>query len=243
MTAQLRSELLKVRTTRTVPMLLLGAAALTLFAVFVEGLSPSAAKLATERTQRELLTAVTSAVLLATVAGIVIVTAEHRYGTIRPTLLVQPRRRVVLGAKLVTAALTGLAFAAVCVALAFGAGLALLAVRGADVALTTPHTLELVFGTAGASALSAMLGVAVGTLVRSQSGAIVALLAYAFVADAILFAAVPSVGRFLPGKAGDALLGRPVDDLLGVGTGGAVLVLWTLALAAAAAVRSARGDV
>ena len=55
-----------------------------------------------------------------------------------------------------------------------------------------------------------MIGVAVGALIRNQVGAIVALAAYAFAVDAVLFAAAPSVGRYLPGKAGDGLAGRPV---------------------------------
>ena len=44
----------------------------------------------------------------------------------------------------------------------------------------------------------------------------------------MLFAAVPSVGRYLPGKAGDALAGQPVEHLLTPGLGAAVLVAWTL---------------
>jgi len=78
---------------------------------------------------------------------------------------------------------------------------------------------------------------------RNQLGAVLAVVAYAFLVDAIVFAAVPSVGRFLPGKAGDALAGRPVDHLVGPSAGGAVLVAWTVALVALAAVRSDRSDV
>ena len=76
-----------------------------------------------------------TAILFSTLAGLLAVTSEFRYGTIRPTLLVQPRRRVVLGAKLAAAALVGVLFAVACVAVAFAAGRAILAVRGVDVAL------------------------------------------------------------------------------------------------------------
>ena len=48
----------------------------------------------------------------ATLAGLLAVTSEFRYGTIRPTLLFEPRRRVVLAAKLAAAALAGVLFAA-----------------------------------------------------------------------------------------------------------------------------------
>ena len=145
----------------------------------------------------------------ATLAGVLAATSEFRYGTIRPTLIVEPRRRVVLAAKLAAAALAGIAFAVVCVGATFGAGIALLAARDVDLALTGPHTAVLVIGPVVAGMVSAMIGVAVGTLIRNQAGAVVALAAYALVVDAGLFAAVPSAGRYLPGKAGDALAGRP----------------------------------
>jgi ABC-2 type transport system permease protein len=240
---QLRSELLKLRTTRTLAALLLAAAALTAFGACVEGLSPTLAKLAQEDTQREMFGAGITAVLLATVAGLVAVTSEFRYGTIRPTLLFEPRRRVVLAAKLATAALVGVLFALVCVAVAFGAGFAIVAARGVDVALTSGDAVAIVLGTIAASALSAMIGVALGTLIRNQAGAIVALIAYVVAIDAALFAALPTVGRYLPGKAGDALAGRAVDDLLAPGIGAAVLAAWTLAFVVAASVRSDHGDV
>ena len=241
---QVRSELLKLRTIQTVAQLLLLAVGLTLLGVLVEGLPATPGELAEERGQRSVLGAGSSgAVFFATLAGLIAVTSEFRYGTIRPTLLFQPRRRVVLAAKLVAAALVGILFAVLCVALAFGVGLAILAARDVEVVLTSGDVLELVSGSVACSLLSAMVGVAVGALIRNQVGAIVAVVAYSFAVDAVLFAAVPSVGRYLPGKAGDALAGRPVEDLLQPGIGALVLAAWTLALVAAASVRNERSDV
>lgn len=233
-----------MRTTRTLAALLLAAAALTLLGTLVEGLSRTLQELARENAQRTMFNAAgSSAVFLSTFAGLIAVTSEFRYGTIRPTLLFEPRRRVVLAAKLVTAALAGIVVAVVCVVLCFGAGLAILAVRNADVVLTAAHTLVLVFGTLADSALGAMLGVAVGTLIRDQVGAIIAVAAYAFAIDAVLFASIPAVGRYLPGKASDALAGRPVEHLLAPGLGAAVMVAWTAALVALATARNDRTDV
>jgi ABC-2 type transport system permease protein len=127
--------------------------------------------------------------------------------------------------------------------IAFGAGFAILAARDVDLALTGADALAIALGTIAASALSAMIGVALGALVRNQAGAIIALVAYAVAVDAGLFAALPSIGRFLPGKAGDALAGRAVDDLLAPGIGAAVLAAWTLAFVVAASVRNDRTDV
>ena len=244
MSDQLASELLKLRTTRTLALLLLAAGAMSLFGVSVEALSRDLGKLAPEEAQRDLFSGgVTIGVFFATLAGLLAVTSEFRYGTIRPTLIVEPRRRVVIAAKLAAAALAGVAFAVVCVGATFGAGSALLAARDVDLALTGTHTVVLVIGPVVASMISAMIGVAIGTLIRNQVGAVVALAAYALLVDAVLFAAVPSVGRYLPGKAGDALAGRPDELLLAPGVGAVVLIAWGLAFLAAATVRNDRSDV
>jgi ABC-type transport system involved in multi-copper enzyme maturation permease subunit len=227
-----------------VALLLLAAAGLTLLGVFVEGFSASVAELAADDQQRTLLGAGSSgAVLFATFAGLLAVTSEFRYGTIRPTLLVEPRRRVVLAAKLAAAAIAGALFAAVCLGLSVGAGLAILAARDVDLVPGSGDLLALAAGTVAAAVLSGLLGVAIGTLIRNQVGAIVAVVAYAFLVDATLFAAAPDVGRFLPGKAGDALARQPVDGLLSPAVGAAALAAWTLAFVVAASVRNDRSDV
>ena len=243
MTRQLGSELLKLRTTRAVAGLLLAAAALTLFGACVEGLTPRAAELAARDTQRSMFSAGVTAILFSTLAGLLAVTSEFRYGTIRPTLLVQPRRRVVLGAKLLAGALVGVVFAVACVAVAFAAGLAILALRGVDVALHSSDLAPLTLGALLGGVLGALIGVAVGALIRNQVGAIVAVAAYAFAVDAVLFAAAPAVGRYLPGKAGDGLAGLPDAELLAPGAGAAVMAAWTLAFVAAAAWRTDHTDV
>ena len=244
MTDQLQAELLKLRTTRTMLALLAVAAGLTLLGVLIEGISPTLAELGQESTQRTVLSAAGSgSVFLATLAGLLSVTTEFRYGTIRPTLLFEPRRRVILAAKLSAAVVAGLLIGVVCVGVAFGAGLALLDVRDADVALTGAHAATLVAGPIAGAALGALLGVAVGTLIRNQVGAIVALAAYAIAVDAVLFSAAPSIGRYLPGKAGDALTGLPTEHLLTPAGGAAVLAAWALAFIAAATLRIDRSDV
>ena len=240
---QLHSELLKLSTTRTVSLIGLAAAALTLLGVLVTGISPTLQELALESNQRTMLGAGSVSGFFATLAGLMIVTAEFRYGTIRPTLLFEPRRRLVLAAKVAGGALIGVALGVVCLALSFAVGFTILEARGVSIALSTGDLLALAFGSIAASAIGGVTGVAVGGLVRSQVGAIVAVVLYAFLVDAILFAAVPSVGRFLPGKAADALAGRGVDHLLAPGAGAAVLLGWTLAFLAAASVRTDHSDI
>ena len=176
MKAQLHSELLKLRTTRIVAAFLLAVVALTLLTVPVEGFSTELGELTTESMQRTLIGdyGASNAVLLSTFVGLLLVTSEFRYGTIRPTLLFD--RAVASSSQRSSSQPRSPAcvFAVVCVALSFGAGLAVLAARDVDVALTGTHALVLVFGPVAASAGTAMLGVAIGALIRNQVGAIIA---------------------------------------------------------------------
>jgi hypothetical protein len=245
MSGQLRSELLKIRTTRTVAVLLLALAGLTLLGVVVEGLSATVAELSTEDVQRRLIGdyGASNAALLAALTGLLLVTCEFRYGTIRPTLLFEPRRHVVLAAKFAAVALTGIVFGIVCVALSFGSGLAVLAVRGTDYEVTGTHTMVLLAGPVAASALTAILGAAIGAMVRNQVGAIVVLIVYTLVVESLIFSAAPSIGRYLPGLASSALGGMPDDHLLVPGIAGAVALLWTAVFAAGALARTSRSDI
>jgi hypothetical protein len=229
---------------RTVAVLLLVAVALALLGIVAPGLSDTLDKLARETTQRTLIgSAATNAVFFSTFVGLLVVTTEFRYGTILPTLVFEPRRRLVLVAKLAAAALVGILFAVVCLVVSFGAGLGLLAGRNVDVALTGVHVLEIVLGTIAASALIAMLGVTVGALIRNPVGAIGVLAAYMIGVETVLFATVPPVGRYLPGEAASALAGLPTDDLLAPVSGAGVLVAWTLVFVALATVRTDCSDV
>jgi hypothetical protein len=245
MRAQLHSELLKLRTTRTVPVLLLAAMGLVLLGVLAEGLSATVGELEREDLQRTLIGdyGASNAVLLSAFVGLLLMTTDFRYGTIRPTFLLEPRRRVVLAAKLAAAALVGASFGVVCVVLSFAAGFAVLAARDVESALTGAHTLVLVVGPVVASALTAMLGVSIGALIRNQVGAIVALVVYALLIEALVFEAVPGVGRYLPATASSGLGGMPDESLLAPGAAAVVVLAWTAAFATAALARTDRSDV
>ena len=271
MSHQLRSELLKLRTTRTLAVSLLAAGVMSLFGVSVGALSRDLDRLAPEEGQRDhggdirRIGVAYDGSLEAEAALHAAESVQRRcdHWRVLRHSRGHPRRHERIpvrddpadagrraapscrrrSSKLAAAALAGIAFAVICVALAFGAGIAVLAARDVEVALTGAHPLVLSIGPIVASLLSAMVGVAVGTLIRNQAGAIVALAAYALLVDAVLFAALPSVGRYLPGKAGDALAGRPDELLLAPGLGAAVLSAWALLFLAAATVRNDHSDV
>ena len=244
MTSQLRAELLKLRSIRSPLVLLLCGLAVVALGTVAQGLSPKvAAELTRESKQRELFAAASAAILFATYVGLITVTGEFRYRTIRTTLLVQPRRRIIIQAKLAAAALTGLVVGVAGVGVSFLGGLLVLHARNIDLVLSGGHAALIAGGTIAASALCAMLGVAVGALVRNQMAAIMALGAWSVAVESILFATVPRLGRFLPGEASNALAGLTTPHLLAPAAGAALLVAWAMALAVAAVRRDDRSDI
>ena len=241
--AQVKAELLKIRTTRTTIGIVLGMIALVLLFSLLSGLLTKAPSLTSTEDQRGLLSVGSLAGVFSALAGIMLVTSEYRHGTIRPTFLFNPRRSRVIDAKLAAGLLAGIVFGIVGEGLGFAIGYACLAGRGIDYALNGGQTTLLLLGTLAGVALWGALGVGIGTVVRNQVGAIIGLLAWGFVAENLLFAFVPSVGRFGPTHASDALTGLTTNHHLPAAAGGAVLLAWTIAFALAATALAARRDV
>jgi ABC-2 type transport system permease protein len=243
MRGQIEAELLKIRSTRTTIGLALGMIALVLLFTLLSGLLTKAPHLMGSQDQVGLLSIGSISGVFAALAGIMLITSEYRYGTIRPTFLVTPRRSRVLVAKLAAGLLAGLVFGVAGEALGFTIGLVILEVRGIPYAPDTGTTVLMLGGTVAASALWSAIGVGLGAILRSQVGAIIALLAWGFVVENLLFAFVPSVGRFAPGQAQDGLLGVTGKHLLSPAAGAATLIAWTAALALAGVFLAARRDV
>jgi ABC-2 type transport system permease protein len=243
MIAQTKAELLKIRSTRTMLGLVAGMIALVLLFVLLTGLLSSADLLAGKDTQGNLLGFGGVAGLFAALAGLLVVTSEYRHGTIRPTFLFTPRWSRVLGGKLSASMLTGLAFGLVGELLGFGVGCAILAGRGVPYALNGGQTALLLAGTIAGVVLWGGLGVGLGAIVRNQIAGVIALLAWGFVVENLVFAFAPSVGRFGPEQASSALSGLTTSHLLTPAAGGLVLIAWVVALVAVGAALTVRRDV
>lgn len=135
------------------------------------------------------------------------VTSEYRHGTIGTTFLSVPRRGRVLLAKLITQATVGIGYGLV-LAAGVGAALALAALLqpgplGAPVAAIVAT----LFRVALAATVYALLGVAIGALVRHQIVALVVVLGYFYVVETLLMI-IPGVNQlyaWLPGGATAAL--------------------------------------
>jgi ABC-2 type transport system permease protein len=241
--AQIKAELLKVRSTRTTVGLLLGMIALILLFELLTGLLSNASALSSTEDQRQLLSLASLAGVFSALAGVLLVTSEYRYGTIRPTILFTPYRSRVLGAKAISGALAGIAFGIVGEALGWAIGYAILSGRGITFALGGGDATQLALGALGGIALWGTIGAGLGAIVRNQVGAVIALLAWGFVVNPLLFGLVPSVGRFMPSYAQDGLIGLTTRHLLAPVAGGAVLVGWAVLLAAVGVALTARRDV
>lgn len=243
MIAQIRAELLKIRSTRTTVGLILGMVALILLFTLLTGLLTHPSGLASKGDQRQLLSVGSSAGVFSALAGVLLVTSEYRYGTIRPTFLFNPTRSHVLTAKLVVGALAGLAFGILGEAIGWAIGYVILDGRGITIVLTSSDVLLLTLGGLAGVALWGAIGVGVGAIIHNQVGAIITLLAWGLVVDNLLFGLVPSVGRFMPTRAADGLMGLRVDHLLSPGAGAIVLIAWAAALVAIGVALIARRDI
>jgi ABC-2 type transport system permease protein len=243
MTAQIRAELLKLRTTRTTIALILAMIVLILLFTLLDGLLTHSGGLASRQDQRQLLSVSSFTAVFAALAGVLLVTSEYRYGTIRPTTLFNPARSRVLAAKAVAGALAGLAFGILGEAIGWAAGYATLDGRGITVVLSSGDILLLTLGGLAGAALWGAIGAGLGAIIHNQVGAIITLLAWGLVVDDLLFGLAPSVGRFTPTRAADALMGLRADHLLSPGVGAITLIAWAGALMVAGITLSVRQDI
>jgi ABC-type transport system involved in multi-copper enzyme maturation permease subunit len=241
--SQVRAELLKVRSTRTTLGLVVGMILLTLLIVLLSGLLSHADDLASRTDQLNLVATGGVALIFSALAGVLLVTSEYRYGTIHPTFVFTPRRSRVLSAKLAAGLLTGLVFGLAAVALALGLGSLILSARGIPSAVHGADIRLLLLGGLAGIALRGAFGVGLGAIVRNQVAAVIGLLAWDFILTGLLFGLAPSVGRFMPTEAANALMGLKTAHLLPPAVGGAVLLAWTAALALAGLALTRRRDV
>jgi ABC-2 type transport system permease protein len=243
MIAQTRAELLKIRSTRTTIGLILGMIALILLFTLLTGLISHPSGLMSKEDQRSFLSLGSLAGVFSALAGALLVTSEYRYGTIRPTVLFNPARSHVLGAKVIAGALAGIAFGVIGEGIGWAIGYAILDGRGITIALNGSDIVLLTLGGLAGVALWGAIGAGLGAIIHNQVGAVITLLAWGFVVDNLLFGLVPSVGRFMPTRASDAMMGLKTDHLLSPGAGAVILIAWAAALAAVGIALTARRDI
>jgi ABC-2 type transport system permease protein len=243
MSNQIASEFRKLTSTRSVYTTLGALLAFVTVAVIATVTDIDVAELQRPLERQPFLWAVLTVVpLFALLLGLRSFTDEFRHGSIVPTLLASPSRERVLGAKLVTTAAGGVAFAVAATVLAVAVAVPLLAGRGVEVTWSASAMAEVVGRLLGASALWTAIGVGLGLAVRHQVAAIAGALIWMLAGEGILSAFIPDIGTYFPGTAGSALVGVNAEGLLAPGIAAAVLAGWALVATATGGLLMRRRD-
>lgn len=157
------------------------------------------------------------------IVGALSVAGEFRHLTITPTLLAEPRRSVVVTAKLLSSLPIGLIFGIVGVLATVLPGAGVLAIMGKETFLSDPEVLRTAAWAVVALALWALVGVGFGSALKNQILGIVVILAFTQLVEPILRMAfsmidqLSGVARWLPGAAGDSVAGASFYSATGLG--------------------------
>jgi hypothetical protein len=180
--------------------------------------------------------------------GVLLICGEHTTGTIRATLAAVPRRLPVLWGKLAVLAGVTFALSAAACLVAFLAGQAIFAQKDVGLTLGDPHVARALLGCAVYLTAVGILGLGIGTVVRSTAGGIAALFGLILVLPTVVEAlpgTLPErVARWLPSSAGQSF--AMIDHeptALAPWAGFAVLCAYAGLATALAAVLLARRDV
>ncbi len=185
---------------------------------------------------------------IAFVLGVLSSAGEYRHHTVTASLLVTPRRARFLAGKYAAAAAVGIAFAGVTLIASYVATATVVLVKDLPVDLLTGDAAVTGLGVTIATGLFALAGAGLGALVRSETLAIIAAVAWWFVVEALLPHALrePGMAKYLPAAASRALVqaGVPVEDgTLAAATGGLLIAAYVAAIAASAIFVTERRDV
>ena len=239
MNRQIRTELLKLRTTRTSVAGVCTAPALTaLITVAILSLS---GKQGNDPLGPDSLTHVLGGpagviTIIAVLLGVIGMAVEYRHQTITSTFLASPHRRDVVIAKLFAHSLTGALMALLSVSVAAAIAVPWLHASGVDVQVDA-EAIRVAAGLVASTALYGSLGVSIGALIRNQTAAAAVVLIWllaleGFIGNLLHGAAVV---QWLPAAAGRALVHiGPSSDGLPVLAGAGIFALYIAGFAAAA---------
>ncbi|MHB8438077.1 MAG: hypothetical protein ACYDD4_02795 [Acidimicrobiales bacterium] len=193
------------------------------------------------------------AVDFAMVLGVITMTGEYRHKTVTSTFLSTPRRGMVTASKLVLCIGAGLIVGVAAGAMDLLFGFACVAGGVGNSATMLGEFGHVWPGAAAACVAFGLYGVGLGALLKNQVVAIVTGIGFVAVVEPILEATVPSVGRYLPGAAAQALesvtasrtgLGFSVlTNLLTWWEGALVLLAYGVVFAVIGSVLTMRADV
>ena len=145
------------------------------------------------------------------ILGIMLMAGEYRHGTAVATFLARPKREIVLAAKLGIAAIVGAVFMLISVWASIFAGIIVLATFDSAAAPSSGTFLNLTIAGLVSGAILAVIGVAIGALLKSQMLAIVFSLVYLFVIDPLLLVLWVDIAKYLPGGLITAMTALDID--------------------------------
>lgn len=186
--------------------------------------------------------------LALTVLGVLLITSEFGTGMIRATVLAVPRRTPILAAKAAVLCGVVLVLSEAIALICFFAGSAIVH-KHVTVTLSTPGSLRAILGFGAVMAMTSLIALAIGALLRHTAGALSVALGLNLVVPGLLALVPGSLGRHLtyamPQRAGQLIMdrtetaGTPYSQWAGLG----IVALWTLGLLALAFWSIKRRDV
>jgi hypothetical protein len=177
--------------------------------------------------------------ILAAVLGMMISSGEFRHHTATSTYLAAPDRNRLLAAKAITGALGGAVFGLAGYTVACTVGLSFTAAKGYPVSIGAITFLNWGAGHLVGGALLGVIGVAVGSLIRSQLAVVIGGFVWSIILETLIGSLFPAVHPYLPYTAATTLAGTPLG-VASFGGGGAASVT-PLPFAAATALLLAIG--
>jgi ABC-2 type transport system permease protein len=214
MTALIRAEWLKLRTTRLNYGLLATACGLSAIFCVLEasraGTGHGVAPLSTASGLTSVITGGVWGLLFAAALGVTAASGEFRHKTATLTYLTTPARGRVLAAKATAASLAGAVFGVLGYLIALAVGLAFAASHGYHVAISDATLARYGAGHLVAGALLAVIGVGIGSLVRSQLAGVIGVFVWAVVIESVIGGLYTSVRAYLPYTAATTLSGTPL---------------------------------
>ncbi len=181
------------------------------------------------------------------VLGVLVTAGEYSTGMIRSTLAAVPRRLPVLWSKAVVVGLVALVVGSIAAFVSFGIGSQIIAGTPAALSLSSTGVVRSLFGAGVYLALVTIIGVALGSLLRSAAAGIAVLVGVLLLVPGLVTLLPTSwaqnISQYLPSNAGDSIQALTrATHTLSAGAGLAVLLGWTVIALAAAAWRLMRSD-
>ncbi|MGH2929437.1 MAG: ABC transporter permease subunit, partial [Solirubrobacteraceae bacterium] len=184
--------------------------------------------------------------LLLGVLGILVVSGEYATGTIRATLAAEPRRPMMLAAKVLVFAAVSLIVAEVTSFASFLLGQALLTSPARHATLSSPGALRAVAGTGLFLCVAGLFALGIAAMVRHTAGAIGVYVFVLLVLPIIVSALPSSIGnqlaRLLPLSIGSVMTNNSVPNAFGPWTEFAILCGYTVVILTAGTVLLVRRD-